>query len=139
MLWQLSKVTHRSVTLKLRAHAFLTRSLSLSFVQGPSHPPLVNDTLGNYFAKNVVEKFPHRPALICREELPGSNGGTRHQNLGVSSHLAWDFAEFDTNINAVTRGLLRMGVKKGDRVGVIMPNLSSFATLQWACARMGEY
>lgn len=43
-------------------------------------------------------------------------------NLGTSSHLAWSFAEFDRHINALARGLLRMGVQKGDRVGVLMGN-----------------
>ncbi|KZP15938.1 acetyl-CoA synthetase-like protein [Athelia psychrophila] len=137
MLWQLRHAARRPATFKLNACAFLGRSLSLSSVEGPSHPPLINSTLGTYFAENVIEKHPHRPALICRGERPGSNGGPQSRNLGLSSHLAWDFAEFDTNITAVTRGLLRMGVKKGDRVGAIIPNLSAFATLQWACARMG--
>lgn len=139
MLWKLSQVTGRSLAPKLNAHSLLRRYLSSSFVEGSSHPPLLNSTLGNYFARNVIEKYPYRPALICREELPRSNGGPRSRNLGVSSHLAWDYSEFDANITAVTRGLLRMGVKKGDRVGVIIPNLSAFATLQWACARMGEF
>ncbi|KZP15937.1 acyl-CoA synthetase [Athelia psychrophila] len=135
MLWQLGTRSYRA--LKLNARAFPSRSLSLSSVEGPSYPPLINSTLGDYFSKNVVEKYPHRPALICRGELPGSNGGPRSRNLGVSSHLAWDYEEFDLNITAVTRGLLRMGVQKGDRVGAIVPNLSAFATLQWACVRMG--
>lgn len=138
MLWQLGIRRYRA--LKLNAHALPgpSRFLSLSSVEGPSHPPLINSTLGDYFSKNVIEKYPHRPALICRGELPGSNGGPRSRNLGVSSHLAWDYEEFDLNITAVTRGLLRIGVQKGDRVGIIMPNLSAFATLQWACARMGK-
>ncbi|KAJ7265387.1 hypothetical protein B0H12DRAFT_1216992 [Mycena haematopus] len=37
--------------------------------------------------------------------------------MGVQSHLAWDFAEFNRHINALARGLLRMGVNKGNRVG----------------------
>ncbi|KAG6865443.1 hypothetical protein C0991_002519 [Blastosporella zonata] len=57
--------------------------------------------------------------------------------MDVTAHLAWDFAEFDRHINALARGLLGMGVRKGDRVGVVMGNNSSYAMLQWACAHIG--
>ncbi|KAG6861288.1 hypothetical protein C0995_001842 [Termitomyces sp. Mi166 len=57
--------------------------------------------------------------------------------MEVTTHLAWDFAEFDRHINSLARGLLGMGVQKGDRVGVVMGNNSSYAMLQWACAHIG--
>ncbi|KAF8164689.1 hypothetical protein B0H34DRAFT_804388 [Crassisporium funariophilum] len=41
------------------------------------------------------------------------------------------------NIGALARGLLGMGVQKGDDIGVIMGNTSAYAMLQWACARVG--
>lgn len=44
------------------------------------------------------------------------------RNLGVERHLAWDFEEFGRHVDAVARGLIGMGVGKGDRVGVIMGN-----------------
>jgi len=99
------------------------RSLSLSSVQGPLHPPLVDTTLSVYFAREVLRKHGARPALICRNEAPGAHGGPLSHNLGVRTHLAWDFGDFDRHIKALTRGLLNMGVKKGDRVGVIMGNV----------------
>jgi non-ribosomal peptide synthetase component E (peptide arylation enzyme) len=42
--------------------------------------------------------------------------------MGVDGHLAWDFSEFDRHISALARGLVGLGVKKGDRVGVVMGN-----------------
>ena len=60
--------------------------------------------------------------MICRKEKPRSHGGPLPRSLGSPSRLAWDFEEFDRHINALARGLLGMGVKKGDRVGVIMGN-----------------
>ncbi|EIW58366.1 acetyl-CoA synthetase-like protein [Trametes versicolor FP-101664 SS1] len=44
---------------------------------------------------------------------------------------------FVWHIQALARGLLGLGVKKGDRVGVIMGNNSAYACLQWACASIG--
>ena len=36
--------------------------------------------------------------------------------------MRWNFGEFDRHIGALARGLVGLGVKKGDRVGVIMGN-----------------
>jgi hypothetical protein len=96
--------------------------LTLSSVQGSLHPPLTCDTLSSYIASQILPRHASRPALICRSEAPGSHGGPSSRNLGVTSHLAWDFEEFNSHTNALARGLLKMGVKKGDRVGVIMGN-----------------
>lgn len=80
-------------------------------------------------------------------------------NLGVTRHLASDFDEFDRHVKAMARGLLGMGAKKGNRVGVIMGNnryakpwrsirdpnsglmgrFSSYAVLQLACERIGAH
>ncbi|KAG6899203.1 hypothetical protein C0993_012331 [Termitomyces sp. T159_Od127] len=57
--------------------------------------------------------------------------------MDVTTHLAWDFAEFGRHIDCLTFGLLGLGVRKGDRVGVVMGNNSSYAMLQWACAQIG--
>ncbi|GLB39151.1 putative AMP-binding enzyme C-terminal domain [Lyophyllum shimeji] len=113
------------------------RCLTHSAVEGPLHPPLETRTLGKYFESEIVRNFPTRPALICRSELPRAHHGPPSRNLGVTTHLAWDFAEFDQHINALARGLLNMGVRTGDRVGVVMGNNSAYAMLQWACAHIG--
>lgn len=103
-------------------HPKLNRTLTLSSVEGPCHPPLNNSTLFSYFNSQILSQHASRPALICRSEAPGSHGGPPSRNLGITSHLAWDFEEFDRHINALARGLLNLGVRKGDRVGVIMGN-----------------
>ncbi|KAJ7839575.1 hypothetical protein B0H14DRAFT_2787041 [Mycena olivaceomarginata] len=115
----------------------LRRNLSWSAVEGALEPPLASSTLSQYFKGEILRKHSSRPALICRKETPRSHGGPPSINLGISSHLAWSFEEFDRHINALALGLLRMGVRKGDRVGVLMGNNSAYATLQWACASIG--
>lgn len=130
--------------------------LTLSAVEGPLEPPLVSKTLPAYFRDDILRPHGSRPALIARQEQVRPHGGPRSRNLGDAAHLAWDFGEFDRHIQALARGLLDLGVKKGDRVGVIMGNNrcvavvqlgllwrsrlardSAYACLQWACASVG--
>lgn len=113
---------------------FLT---SLSSVQGPLHPPLETRTISEYFTSEILQKHSSRSALICRKEQPRAHHGPPSRNLGITSHLAWDFEELDRHNNALARGLLAMDVRRGDRVGVIMGNTSAYAMLQWACASIG--
>jgi len=113
------------------------RRISLSAVEGASDPPLDNRTLPEYFSSQILSRTFHHPALICRQEHPRAHGGPLSRNMGVDRHLAWDFSEFDRHIKALARGLVALGVKKGDRVGVVMGNTSAYAMLQWACASVG--
>lgn len=39
-------------------------------------------------------------------------------------------------VDALARGLLDNGIKKGDRVGVFLGNNSTYACLQWATAKV---
>ncbi|KAF6747150.1 acyl-CoA synthetase [Ephemerocybe angulata] len=111
--------------------------LTTSFTKGPLEPPLLPHTLPGFWKDEILEKYGSRPALIARSEEPRAHGGPVSKNLGVTRHLAWDYEEFNRHVDAVARGLLGMGVRKGDRVGVIMGNTSAYATLQWACASIG--
>lgn len=114
-------LARRSTPISSRLTTF-RRRLTKSAVQGPVEPPLSTKTLPEYFATEVLNRYSSRPALVCRKEGLRSHGGPPSCNLGVASHLAWNYAEFDTHINALARGLLAMGVEKGDRIGVIMGN-----------------
>ncbi|KAJ3928213.1 MAG: acetyl-CoA synthetase-like protein [Lentinula lateritia] len=120
-----------------RSHWGWRKASTLSVVQGPSHPPLETKTLSEYFTQEILQRHSTRPALICSSEKPRAHGGPSSRNLGKVSHLAWDFDEFERHIDAVSRGLLSMGVQKGDRIGIIMGNNSAYAILQWAAARIG--
>ncbi|KAI6045273.1 acetyl-CoA synthetase-like protein [Pisolithus marmoratus] len=111
--------------------------LTLSYVEGPVDPPLEHRTLPVYFREEIVGKHAGRRALISRQERPRTHGGPPSPNTGACSHLAWDFQEFSRHIDATARGLISLGVKKGDRVAVVMGNNSAYALLQWACASVG--
>ncbi|KAI0065254.1 acetyl-CoA synthetase-like protein [Artomyces pyxidatus] len=115
----------------------IPRYLSRSAVEGTLEPPLVHRTFPEYFRSEILEKCSNRAALICARERPRVHGGPLSRNMEQEGHLAWDFAEFNNHISALSRGLLALGVRKGDRVGVVMGNNSAYATLQWACASIG--
>ncbi|KAJ8584360.1 acetyl-CoA synthetase-like protein [Rhizopogon salebrosus TDB-379] len=119
------------------AGASTRRPLTSSSVEGPTKRPLDLRTLTGFFREEILEKHAHFPALICRQERPRVHGGPPSPNLGVTSHLAWDFNEFDRHIRALARGLVALDIRKGDRVAVLMGNNSSYASLQWACASIG--
>ena len=103
-------------------HTVLAEPLTLSEVEGPKHPPLVSKTLPAYFRDDILNVHGGRQALIARQEPARPYGGPRGRNLGDAPYLAWDFGEFERNVQALARGLLGLGVRKGDRVGVIMGN-----------------
>lgn len=96
--------------------------LTHSSVTGPTDPPLSTKTLPQYFAEDVLARHASRPALICRKEAARAHAGPPARNFKDVPYLAWDFSEFDRHIRALAKGLLVLGVKKGDRVGVIMGN-----------------
>lgn len=110
----------RLVPTPLRSPSF--RQIILSAVEGARDSPLDNRTLPEYFSAEVLSRGPDHPALICRQERSRAHGGPLSRNMRVEGHLAWDFSEFDSHIRALARGLVGLGVKKGDRVGVIMGN-----------------
>jgi len=58
--------------------------------------------------------------------------------LAVScGSVNWTFAELDAICNRLGRGLLGLGVAKGDRVAVLSRNSHVFAALRFAVARIG--
>lgn len=163
------QLSGRAMLIGIRASHFARRPsqtrqlLTLSSVEGPRDPPLERRTLSVYFRDEILAKHAERPALVCRQERPRVHGGPPSPNMRVGTHLAWDFWEFDRHIHALARGLVSLGVQKGDRVAVVMGNnrcvlaigpcsvvvfrcrrltlrhlaVSSYALLQWACASVG--
>jgi fatty-acyl-CoA synthase len=56
---------------------------------------------------------------------------SRHQSL------RWTWSELDAEVDSVASGLLRLGIGKGDRVGIWAPNRAEWAVIQFATARIG--
>lgn len=117
-----SRISLRRLSTAAAPPASSSRRLALSIVEGPSEPPLISKTLPAYFREAILQVHGERPALISPQEHPRPHGGPLSHPVGDARYLRWDFAEFDRHIQALARGLLGLGVKKGDRVGVIMGN-----------------
>ena len=71
-------------------------------------------------------------------DLLRRSAGREPAKLAVScGSVSWTFAEMDAICNRLGRGLLGLGVKKGDRLAVLSRNSHAFAALRFAVARIG--
>jgi fatty-acyl-CoA synthase len=90
-----------------------------SYSSGPSAVPLLGDTIGDNFDRTVAA-YGDRDALVDRA------AGKR-----------WTYRELSDEITAVALGLLDLGVRKGDRVGIWSPNRAEWTFVQYATAKIG--
>ena len=91
----------------------------LAYTNGASNIPLLGETIDENLRKTVA-KYPNKEALIVS-----------HQNYRAT------YAEFYEQVTAVAKGLIALGVKSGDRVGIWSPNCSEWTLLQFATAKIG--
>ncbi len=90
-----------------------------SYASGVSDVPLIGETIGENLERTVA-RFPDRDALVDRP-----------------SGRRWTYAQFDEDVNRVARGLLALGIEKGDRVGIWSPNCAEWVLIQYATAKIG--
>ena len=91
----------------------------LSYTNGASNIPLLGETIDENLRKTVT-KFPNNDALI-----------SAHQ------HYRATYTEFYEQVTAVAKGLIALGVKSGDRVGIWSPNCYEWTLLQYATSKIG--
>ncbi|OAW00220.1 hypothetical protein, variant [Puccinia triticina 1-1 BBBD Race 1] len=103
-----------------------------SYLVGPTEPPLFEHSLPVHWAEHILPTYHDQPALICRAEPPSPI----HQS-GQSGCLRLSYAQLDQSINSVALGLLQLGIRKGDRVGINTPTHSIYPILQWATSKIG--
>lgn len=90
-----------------------------SYVCGNADEALIYQTIGNYF-DDIVKKFPNNQALV----IPFQN-------------IRWSYKRYQQEINALATGLLNIGIKPGDRVGIWGPNSYEWCVTQFATAKIG--
>ena len=92
---------------------------NLAYTYGASNISLIGETIDQNLRK-TVEKYPNKEALI-----------SVHQDYRVT------YTEFYAQVTAVAKGLIALGVKQGDRVGIWSPNCYEWTLLQYATAKIG--
>jgi fatty-acyl-CoA synthase len=91
----------------------------LSYSSGASAKPLLGDTIGGNFDA-TVRAFGDREALVDR-----------------ATGRRWTYASLAKDVDSVARGLIGMGISKGDRVGIWAPNCAEWTMVQYATAKIG--
>lgn len=90
-----------------------------SYSHGADPRPLIGQTIGDNLAATAA-LFPSREALV-----------SCHQGL------RYTYAEFDRYVDVLAGGLLGLGLRPGDRIGIWSPNYAEWAVTQYATARAG--
>ena len=86
---------------------------------GPTTVPLLEETIPENLARTVAAHS-GRDALVS-----------------VEQGLRYSYSEFAAEVDRVARGLMAVGVTKGDRVGIWSPNCAEWVLVQYATARIG--
>ena len=92
--------------------------LTQSYDKGPV-TPLIELTIGDFFDQ-MVEQHPDKDALI-----------SAHQNIRLT------YRELQRKVNQLASSMIRMGLQKGDRVGIWSHNNVEWVIMQLATAKAG--
>ena len=63
--------------------------------------------------------------------------GDREALVEYATGRRWTYAQLRADVDALAHGLLRLGIEKGDRVGIWAPNCAEWTQLQYATAKIG--
>ena len=99
--------------------ADLSARNGLAHVIGDTGPDLWHETIPSAF-KRAVRNFPNQDAAVFVEQ---------------GERFTW--TELDEEVDALAAGLLKLGLQKGDRLGIWAPNRYEWLLTQFATARVG--
>lgn len=93
---------------------------SLSYLSGTSDTPLLGITIGDMF-DGIANQYSENEALIVH-----------HQGI------RWTYKELKEQVDTCAKGLLAIGLRKGDRIGIWAPNRYEWTLTQFATAKIGS-
>ena len=76
------------------------------------------------------------PIPVAFKRTVAAHGG-REAAVFVEQGVRYTWAELDREVDALAGGLLKLGLEKGDRVGIWSPNRYEWLLTQYATARIG--
>ena len=91
----------------------------LSYAHGASARPLLGLTIGELLDRVAAARPEHEALVSC------------HQGL------RWSYRQLREECDRFARGLLALGVTKGDRVGIWAPNHAEWVVAQFATPKLG--
>jgi fatty-acyl-CoA synthase len=94
-------------------------SRRMSYLSGTSDTPLLGVTIGDLFDQTAA-RFADHEALVVRQQ-----------------GLRYTYGELREEVDRCARGLLALGVQKGERVGIWAPNRAEWTITQFATAKIG--
>lgn len=100
-------------------HLQSTSDLQWSIVAGPTQPKLLDITLGELLTLQALQ-YGDYECLV----FPWT--GAR-----------WTYAGLKDESDRVARGMLAMGIQKGDRIGIMAGNCEQYISVFFAAARVG--
>ena len=86
---------------------------------GPTDTPILEETIGENFERTVWAN-PDADALV-----------------DMASTRRWTYRELNDEIDVIARGLMSLGIERGDRVGIWAPNCPEWTIVQYATAKIG--
>src|SRR5947209_5867513 len=87
---------------------------------------LLNMTLGDLLDSRA-EEIPDREAVVY----------SCYPEFGGALDIRWTYAKYRAKVNAVAKGLIALGLQKGDHVAVWAANLPEWLLLEFATAKAG--
>jgi fatty-acyl-CoA synthase len=90
-----------------------------SYVSGVSDAPLLGLTIGDMFDQ-IVAAYPDHEALVVR-----------HQGLRYS------YRQLQQDVDRCARGLMALGLRQGERIGIWAPNRAEWTITQFATSKLG--
>jgi fatty-acyl-CoA synthase len=90
-----------------------------SYDAGPTDVGILEETIGDNFER-IASANPDNEALV-----------------DVTSGRRWTYGVLNAEIDVVARGLMSLGIERGDRVGIWAPNCPEWVIVQFATAKIG--
>lgn len=92
---------------------------ALSMTAGPTDQALLNDTIGENLQRTVSLHREREALVSCHQDI------------------RWTWGEFHDRVRRLARGLMALGLNKGDRLGLWSPNYAEWTLVQYATAEIG--
>jgi fatty-acyl-CoA synthase len=87
---------------------------------------LLETTIGDILDKHADE-IPEQEAVVY----------SCYPEFGGALDIRWSYAEFRERVNTVARGLIALGLQKGEHIAVWAANLPEWVLLEFAAAKVG--